>query len=177
MKKVMRVSCYVPVMLFILHFQSCYAESGRVNITGSIMSNTCDVSFPDEDKTVDMGIVSVKQFLHGSTIAFPKAFSITLKNCGPLASGVSFIFKGVPDANNNKLLAIDDSEGRVTGVAIALYDRSKNNIPINTDTNRFSILPNEENIRFQFFAQYTATGAQVKPGHANAFATFEMKYE
>lgn len=156
---------------------SARASSGEINITGNIVSNTCNISVDDREKTVDMGVVSSKQFLDGSTTAFPKGFTLTLVDCGPAASAMTVGFQGTEDSSRHDLLAIDTGGGSATGMGIALLDDNKNQIPINTRTTRYAIEPDAQKMVLQFYAQYTANGTAVKAGAANAMATFDFIYD
>lgn len=153
------------------------ASSGEINITGNIVSNTCNISVDDRDKTVHMGTVSSKQFMDGNTTAFPKAFTLTLVDCGPAASAMTVGFQGTEDSNRHDLLAIDTGDNAAAGMGIALLDNNKNQIPINTRTSRYAIEPDAQKMVLQFYAQYTANGAAVKAGAANAVATFDFVYD
>ncbi len=153
-----------------------FSSSGEVHVSGNIVTNTCNVSVNDQSKIIDMGAVSNRQFIDGNTTAFPKAFTLSLVDCGPLASGVSVTFQGTVDSNNSQLLSLDAQDNRALGVAIALLDSAKHRIPLNTPTEYYKIEPSENLLTLHFYAQYTANGAPVNAGKANATATFNLMY-
>ncbi|ENZ7484583.1 fimbrial protein [Klebsiella aerogenes] len=156
---------------------SAQASNGQINVTGNIVANTCNISIDDRNKTVNMGTVSSKQFLDGTTTAFPKEFTISLVDCGPAASGMTVGFHGAEDTNRHDLLALDTDSASASGMAIALLDANKTPIPINTRTSTYGINANADLMVLHFFAQYTANGASVSAGKANAMATFDFIYD
>lgn len=153
------------------------ASNGQVNITGNIVSNTCEISVDDRNKTVDMGSVSAKQFTKGSTTALPKAFTLSLVNCGPTAEGMTVGFQGAEDAFRHDLLALDNDGTSATGMGIAILDGNQAPVPVNTRTSTYSVQPNANLIVLRFYAQYTANGDEVRAGKANATATFDFIYD
>ncbi|MCU6317027.1 fimbrial protein [Klebsiella aerogenes] len=153
------------------------AADGQINVTGNIVANTCNISIDDRNKTVNMGTVSSKQFLHGSTTAFPKEFTLSLVDCGPAAEGMTIGFHGAQDANRHDLLALDSDSAGASGIGIALLDANKAPIPINTQTSTYPLQANTDLMVLHFFAQYTANGASVAAGKANATATFDFIYD
>lgn len=175
---------YAPAVLVVMALAGglmmpdmAQASSGEVNVTGNIVTNTCNIFLHDKYKEVNMGTVSTKQFIHGTTTAFPKAFTLTLVDCGPAATGMTVGFYGREDASRNDLLAINDNAGAATGMGIALLDENKTQIPINTRTPTYIVEPNADVMVLHFYAQYTADGAAVSAGRANATATFNFWYD
>ncbi len=154
-----------------------HASSGEINVTGNIVSNTCSVSLEDRDKTVKMGTVSSKAFLHGMMASPPTVFTLNLIDCGPAASAVSVVFQGTEDANRHDLLALDSGDTAAGGVGIAILDNNKTPLPINTSSSDYVIPPDAGRITLNFYAQYLANGATVSAGAANATATFSLIYE
>ncbi|WP_234262398.1 fimbrial protein [Klebsiella aerogenes] len=173
------VRCVVPAvtMVFLLGSSPVKASSGEVNITGNIVSNTCNVSLDDRDKTVQMGVVSAKQFEDGNTTASLRPFTLTLVDCGPAASAMTVGFQGPEDQNRHDLLAIDAGDTAATGLGIALLNSDKAQIPINSRTPPYTLQPGTDTMVLQFYAQYTANGTAVKAGPANATATFDFVYD
>lgn len=173
------VRCVVPAVMtvYLLGSSHVKASSGEVNITGNIVSNTCNVSLDDRNKTVRMGVVSAKQFQDGNKTASLQPFTLTLVDCGPAASAMTVGFQGQEDQNRHDLLAIDAGDAAATGLGIALLNGDKAQIPINTRTSRYTIEPDAQKMVLQFYAQYTANGTAVNAGVANAVATFDFIYD
>jgi type 1 fimbria pilin len=158
-----------------LNLCNAQASDGDINITGNIIANTCTVSPDDKDKGVDMGKVASKQFADGATVVPPVSFTLSLVDCGTAVSGVSVSFQGTQDTNNADLLALDT--GGATGIGIAILDRNQALIPMNTQTKSIPIDASAETAVLQFYAQYTADGAAILSGAANASATFNLVYD
>lgn len=171
------VLAFISISTGLFTSASALASNGEVDIIGNIVSNTCNISINDRNKTVYMGVVSSKQFEHGTTTAFPKPFTLTLVDCGPAASAMTVGFQGPEDPNRHDLLAIDTGSGAATGLGIALLDSNKVQIPINTRTVPYAVQPNADIMVLHFYAQYTANGTPVKAGGADATATFDFIYD
>ncbi|MDK9604844.1 fimbrial protein [Lelliottia wanjuensis] len=152
------------------------AHDGTVNIDGTILNNTCTISSESKNITVPMGMVASKQFYKAGDTTNPIQFSINLENCGSAVSGVDVTFTGATDTANKDLLAIDTGTGNATGLGIALLDQNKTLIPISEPSKQYALTPDAKSVSLVFFAQYTATGAKVSAGVANATATFTLNY-
>lgn len=152
-------------------------STGEVDITGNILANSCDVSVDDRDKRVDMGSEAAKQFKYGSGATRMVPFTITLVDCGPAVTGLRIIFQGPADQNRPDLLALDAGAGAATGIGIALFDGNKVQIPVNTQSEPYSVEPGTDSIPLQYYAQYTANGASIVAGQADSFAVFDFEYD
>ncbi|WP_455428392.1 fimbrial protein [Dryocola sp. LX212] len=172
-----KVNYWLPVVLSTcLWLPVSWAHDGTVNVTGSITDNTCTVSPDSKALTVSMGTVSSKTFSRAGDGAAYQPFNIVLEKCGGAASSVSVSFTGTADSQNTSLLSLTGGEGYATGLAVGIYDRDKNFIPLNTAGEETGLTPNQPSVTLNFYARYVASGAAVTPGIANAAGTFMLIY-
>ena len=153
-----------------------YAADGTINVKGHILDNTCAVTVDSENVSVKLGDIASKTFREAGDTSLPQAFSINLEKCGAAVSNVSVTFNGTADANNTTLLAIPAGTGSASGVGIAIYDRDKALMPINTVGESTGLEANQTTVELLFYANFMANGQPVVAGAVNASATFTLHY-
>jgi type 1 fimbria pilin len=153
-----------------------HAYDGTINITGSIIGNTCTVSADSKAIKVSMGDVDSKSFSRVGDGTADQPFNISLEKCGSSASRVSITFSGVQDSQEASLLAITGGSGAATGLGVGIYDKEKNVIPLNSPGGEMSLMPNQALATLNFYARYVANGSTVTAGVANAACTFTLSY-
>lgn len=94
------------------------SDSVPVNITATVVENTCTPSWELSGMNVDFSRVSVKDFGVGKA-AGQKSFSLSLKDCGANATKVSVTASGSPDGTDSKLFA--NSVSTTSGVGVAIW--------------------------------------------------------
>ncbi|QLA06301.1 fimbrial protein [Enterobacter ludwigii] len=163
----------LPVLLVVCDAR---AHDGTINVTGIIQDNTCIVSPASASQTVDMGRVANKDFYQAGDTLSPVQFTIELEACGNAATSVSVSFNGTPDNMNPDLLGINQGGGSANGLALAILDDTRTQIPLKSLSKQYAL--NAENVinSLVFYAQYVATSTPVTPGQANASATFTLYY-
>lgn len=164
------------VYLLVLWAAKGDAHDGTVNVTGTIVDKTCAVSADSTTLLVHFGNVSSKTFVRTGDGSRYEPFTINLEKCGSSASNVTVTFKGNADGHNPALLALTPVDGVATGLAIALYDSEKNQIPLNQPGGSTDLIPNQASVALLFYARYLANGETVSSGSANASATFMLNY-
>lgn len=179
-KAVARTRTLLPVLALVMAgstINAAQAVSGTVNVTGNILSNSCQIAVGDRNKTVNLGPTSIKQFQNGSIYGPRMSFLIHLSGCGPTASGVSVTFYGTPDSADSTLLALDGGTGVATGVGVELQQGVGHTVlPINTAGAVVLLTPGADSVTLPFSARYKANGTAVASGQANASATFVLTY-
>ncbi|MEL4016775.1 fimbrial protein [Dryocola clanedunensis] len=152
------------------------AETYNLQLTGTILSRTCVVSAGSESLVVTLGNVNSARFNGAGSGSRYEPFTLTLEKCGSVASNVSVTFNGTADSRDPQLLAVAAAADRATGVGIAIYDRDKNLLPINTEGESTALTPGQAKVTLEFYARYLANGEEVTAGSANASATFMLNY-
>ncbi len=174
----LRFPVIVRLIIILLGGFSCgvsHSYDGTVNVSGQITANTCTVSVPD--MTVDMGKVDVAAFAKGRDASGLPAtpFAITLKGCNGASPGVAVGFYGKPDTNLPDIYAL--AGGGAKGIGIKLMDKDRIEIPANTMSKQYPLDANATEVALQFYALYTADGADVVAGRADATVAFHLIYE
>ncbi|MCG8710759.1 fimbrial protein [Brenneria sp. 4F2] len=170
---------YLSLMLGLwCSLPSAQAELGTTNmqLTATLVSNSCSVSVASQEQTVNMGILATKAFSAGKAGADPVRFNINLESCGSAVSSVSATFSGTADANDATLLALN-ADSVATHVGIAILDKDRNRIPIGNASEQYPLTAGVSNAQLVFYGQYVATQNNVTPGSANGDATFTLNYE
>ncbi|QTF09170.1 type 1 fimbrial protein [Brenneria izadpanahii] len=155
-----------------------YADLGTTNmqLTATLVSNSCSVSVASQEQTVNMGTLATKAFSEGKPGASPVRFAINLESCGSAVSSVSATFSGTADANDSTLLALS-ADSSATHVGIAILDKDRNRIPLGNASEQYPLTAGVDSAQLVFYGQYVATQNDVTPGSANGDATFTLTYQ
>ncbi|MCF8582420.1 fimbrial protein [Enterobacter ludwigii] len=155
------------------------ASSPNLQITGTILSRTCDVASDSQNMDVDMGQFSASSFTSTGATSPATQFNIHLTGCGSKASGAKMVFSGTSDATNPALLALSDTSGQggmASGVAIEILDNTQQPIAVNTATSgNFPLTPGD--VMLPFYLRYKSTQNSVTPGNASAVMYFDIQYQ
>ncbi|MBW1216172.1 fimbrial protein [Pantoea allii] len=166
-------------ILLLLPLLCCYSSTHAydiiLQINGIISENGCVVDSNARELSVDMGTVASRDFTAGQLTSELVPFSIYLRNCSSLASGVKVTFEGTPDLADSSLLRLTEMNESASGIGIEILDKEKNPIPLNFASAHYSLTPNSD-AELKFYSRYKSTAA-VKPGMANATATFNLEYD
>lgn len=149
----------------------------NLQITGTILSKTCELSSASKNQTVQMGNVFSDRITRTHASPRYEPFTIELEKCGSLASHISVTFSGAANAQNPALLAIPAGADNAQGVAVELYDRDKNPLALNTPGDATPLTANQPTVTLAFYARYVTDGTTVRAGAANATAIFVLNYE
>lgn len=153
------------------------ADDASVNISGTILDNTCSVSPDSQDKQVSLGNISSKQFQKMGDGSPVQVFVINLEKCSTQVSNITVSFTGLADSKNTDLLALDAGSGNASGLAVGIYDASRNLVPVGKPSGNYTIQPGQANVALKFFARYIATENTVTSGNATATTTFVLNYD
>jgi P pilus assembly protein, pilin FimA len=147
---------------------------GEINIElhGNVVDLSCVVNADDSAKTVALGSWPTKQLQTTGSKTQSMPFSIRLTGCPPGA--VSLTFVGKEDAQDNTLLALNDSS-TASRVAVEILDQDKTRLPLQQASQDVAI-DAQGNATLSFFANYVSTADSPQPGSADADATFMLNY-
>lgn len=165
------------IALLILGSTAQAADPYNLQITGTILSKTCELSSTSKNQTVQMGSIYSDRIARTNASPRYEPFTIELEKCGTLASHMSVTFSGTVSAQNPALLAIPAGADNAQGVAIELYDRDKNPLALNTPGDATPLTASQPTVTLTFYARYVTDGTPVHAGAANTTATFVLNYE
>ncbi len=167
--------------------------SGQVRFQGQVLANTCSVATNSRDVLVKLPAVKANELAKNSESAKGNTqFQITLEGC-PLAgyvvregdkkSNVSIYFDGAAQTvtAQGTLKEVNPAANSAKGVEIQLFNATnqKINLKAGKDAQAQLIkkaLNNEENVTFQFSAEYVANG-KVEPGFVSTQVPFTIDYQ
>ncbi|CPR21579.1 fimbrial protein [Brenneria goodwinii] len=157
---------------------SVQADLGLSNmqLTVTVIANSCVVSQDSVNKTVDLGSWASKQFIGTQKSPEATPFQINLEDCAAAATGVQVTFSGTQDATDGTMLALS-SDSTATNLAVEILDKDRNQIPLGQASEVYALTANASSASLMFYGRYVRTGAAVTPGSANADATFTLSYQ
>lgn len=164
------------IVLMQLGSQCTLAHDGTVYITGVIKNKTCIVSPDSENLVVHMSDITVQQLAEQRNNTPYEKFSINLEQCGAGLKNISVHFEGAANQGNPDLLALTGGPGYASGVGVGIYNPDKTLIPLNNESQLFSLTNSQTTITLDLYARYLADGGTVSAGTANASATFILTY-
>lgn len=156
---------------------AAFAEDGKVNFTGTIILNGCDVTADTKDQTVDLGKIAVSSFPAAGATAGSKQFSLKLTNCPDTVSAATVRFDGVQVPGDNSILALTEDAGVATGVGIQIADNQNKVINLYQDSSAYSLASGSAVNTLNFVARYISTADTVTAGPANAVSNFTIAYQ
>ncbi|MBV7559732.1 fimbrial protein [Enterobacter sp. ENT02] len=159
----------------VLTMTNAFADSGTVNFTGEILETACEIDSNAQNLTVDLGKYNKNELSEVGKKSVAKQFNITLKDCPAGSSSAQVRFEGTQDPTDSSLLALDNTPGAATGVAIKLLNSDMSNLALNQDSKGYSLSEGSDNV-LNFFAQYQATSSTVTAGPATSVANFSVVY-
>lgn len=158
-------------------WQPAQADLGKINLymRATLVANTCSVSANSINKTVNLGVWAIKQFVETPTLAPPVSFTVNLEDCGPAASGIRVSWQGVSQPSNSELFALT-SDSTATNVGVELLDWNRHRIQPGATTPAYGVTANASSVSIPFYARYVRAGGSVTAGTANSMATFTLDY-
>ncbi|QIB19484.1 type 1 fimbrial protein [Escherichia coli] len=173
----MRVNVLLLSMATIAAFNmpSASAQDGQLSFTGEITDQVCTVKQPD-NQIINLGKISSKAFNGAGDTAGSTSFSIQLTDCPDSVKSVNVKFDGNPDNGNPEIIALTKDKKSASGVGVQITDKYSKVVSLGVPTRNFNIEPGSTINNLDFFASYIANGQDVKPGLANATASFTITY-
>lgn len=95
-------------------------ESATINITGTVVDNTCTPEWTTSNVPVDIGRAAVRDFTGAGVAGKSAEFHLKLKDCGTETTNVKVAASGSPDSNAD-LFKNDAANNPATNVGIALF--------------------------------------------------------
>ncbi|WP_058911449.1 type 1 fimbrial major subunit FimA [Entomohabitans teleogrylli] len=152
---------------------------GTIYFEGEIVNTACSVQIPTSGQKVELGQYRAAA-LETNTYSSATPFTIQLDDCDTdVAEHASFAFKGIADADDSTVLAVNNSQGgtAATGVGIEIRDSSNTAMDITGATfgNKLALVDGTNYA--QFTALYKATTGTVTAGRADSEALVYVQYE
>lgn len=147
---------------------------GVVEFSGEIVDASCNVTPASKDVKVDLGKWAKSYFTAPGDETTKTPFTISVDNCPDSVKTVAVLFDGQKDATDSTLLAL--TAGGATGVGIKLYNGDATATQVDLGTVSASVPVTAGKADLPFFADYSATIADVTVGPANGVANFLMVY-
>jgi type 1 fimbria pilin len=168
--------CMLPLSMAVRAEDSAY----NLELTGTIVAQTCSVDVSSLNQSIDLGAFSIKDFPSVGTTSKFKPFNINLKGCSRGISGTKIWFSGIADNDNPALLALSDTgvggDMMATGVGVELLNDDQDPISINNATSAVYPLKAGRNT-LSFYIRYKSTLPQVTSGNATAVMYFDLEYQ
>ncbi|CAM3997495.1 fimbrial protein [Rahnella bruchi] len=156
-----------------------FADTYNLQMTGTILSRSCEVESSSQKQTVDIGQFAVTDFTSTGSASPAKSFEIKLKGCGTAATGTSLSFSGISDAANPALLALTDTGdagGMASGIGVEILNASQQPLVLNNPTPATYPLEPGDNV-LSFYLRYKSTQSVVTAGNATAVMYFDLQYQ
>jgi len=178
----MKKICGLFISVFGLFSHSTIAEDVRVQITGAVLAQSCNVKSSDLTKNVIFDDINPQALTPTGATTAPKKVTIALENCTGNVNSMSYMFSGSGDDGNPDLLKITGgrpdaaSEGLASGLAIEILDMNKKAIPLN-QKQTFSQKITTSNYNFNFYLRYKSTSQTIEAGDASSLLYLDFYYE
>jgi len=152
------------------------AGNVSVSVSGSFIAPSCDVQTTSQ--SVHIGDFYTSDFATTGSVTSAKNFNIKLQNCTSSVKGTKVTFSGAQDANNNTLLALQNSgsAGMASGIGVEILDKNNKTIAINkTDSDLYPLVSGDNSL--QLALRYKSTLPTVLEGDASAIMYFDLQYQ
>ncbi len=160
---------------------SVLADDGKVNFTGNIIEEGCQIdSSMTTPQTIKLGDVVKASLTTAGAVAANTSFTLKLSGCPDDLKGKPVVVKytGTPDSVNNDYLQLTDAgtTGVAEGVAIQLLNGDGSALPLAKESKPATIDATAGTATMNFSAQYIATTASVTSGRADGTVNFTLSY-
>lgn len=159
------------------------ASNATLNFKGKVTSSLCQVSTGDVSKTIQLGEVSAAQLKNGTGRGPSKSFSVSLENCDPTVSTISYVIRdqnGSVDTagGTSAYLVPESSDTSAKDVGVYIADSKGTAIQIG-DTVEINATTDGENALASQVIPLTAyiskVGDNVVAGDVNAVGVMTIK--
>ncbi|MGA4368253.1 fimbrial protein [Pantoea ananatis] len=166
----------------VICFTACNASaasnSAILNVTATVVDNTCTPGWPAAGVPVQLGRASLKDFDGAGAVGASKPFELDLKDCGSGSTYVTVTANGTPDTNNQSLFANGSSAG-ATGVGLGLYggnDQTTSLLPNGSNSVKYTVM--DSKVSMGFIAKLIQSNA-TKPtsGEFTSIVTLNVAYD
>lgn len=156
---------------------SAASDTATVNITATVVDNTCTPQWSDSGVSVDLNRVSLNDF-GTNKIGAEKTFTLSLTDCGSDTTKVTVTASGTEDGTDSSLFSNLESDG-ATGVAVAIWGDSSQSTQLTPDglTSAEYTVSNQA-VDMTFLARLMQTGDTTPTaGSVRSTVTLTMDYE
>ncbi|WP_140187775.1 fimbrial protein [Providencia stuartii] len=169
------------IFFFYLACFSVFASDVTININGSVLSQSCNVSSDNLITNIYFNDLSSSDFTSVGSVSETQPMSIHLENCTGNINNMSYQFSGDSDKTDSTLLKISGKPNSVkdeiaTGIAIEILDKNKKKISLNTKQFLNDVV-NTSNYDLSFNLRYKSTDSKVKSGDASSIMYLDIYYE
>lgn len=153
------------------------SDSATVNITASVVDNTCTPQWSEGGVNVAMNRVSLNDF-GADRVAATKNFTLSLANCGSGATTVKVRAAGTSDMTDSALFR-NSAAGGATGVGVGVWGDSAQAtqlLPDGSNNVEYTIADNRVDMVFQ--AKLMKSGVEAPSiGEVNSVVTMMVDYQ
>lgn len=156
-------------------------ESATVNITASVVDNTCTPDWDAAGVSVPMGSAHVSDFNQKGDVALTKEFDLKLKDCGDASTKVKVTANGTGDTDDTSAFVnqTDVDGGGASGVAITIFGGEKQDtqlLPDGSASTEYAIADSAADMKF--LAKLEMSGAKaVTTGDVKSVVNMTIDYE
>ncbi|MGE5990014.1 fimbrial protein [Klebsiella michiganensis] len=155
------------------------AENSQINISGTVIDNTCVVDTASQNMTVDLLTHATKQFFKLGSTSEMVPFSLVLVDCGSAATGVKVGFNGTTVATDPTLLINESASNAATGLGVQILNADREIITVNQDLDStdWTTIQGGTTNTLNFYARMVANVYPVTAGLIRASATMILEFE
>ena len=182
MKNIAYSILFIISIIFSGAVQKAIAGTADIKLFGTLVAEPCILGDGGDGKdiTVDFGTIPAKNFYSiYSNRTWTQKFKIVLLECDlTLGNLVKVTFNGTEDAEQPGLLAITSVDG-VQHIALGIESEAGIELPINQQTNAYTLNSGTTELNFMAYVQASETGVKNKDigfGNFNAVASFSLEY-
>lgn len=178
----MKKICGLFISVCGLFSHSATAEDVRVQITGAVLAQSCNVKSSDLTKNVIFDDINPQDLTPAGATTAAKKVTVALENCTGNVNSMSYMFSGSGDDSNPNLLKVTgsrpdaSSEGLASGLAIEILDMNKNAIALN-QKQTLSQNITASGYDFNFYLRYKSTSQTIEAGDASSLLYLDFYYE
>lgn len=177
MNKQMRMTGLALAIMGVSWGVSAASDTATVNITATVVDNTCTPQWSDSGVSVDLNRVSLNDF-GTDKIGAEKTFTLSLTDCGSDTTKITVTASGTEDGTDSSLFSNLESDG-ATGVAVAIWGDSSQSTQLTPDgLNSAEYTVSNQAVDMTFTARLMQTGdATPTAGSVRSAVTLTMDYE
>lgn len=156
------------------------STSAKVNITATVVDNSCTPSWADAGVDVALGRASLADFGSQGAVAQTKAFNLKLTDCGADTTKVNVTASGTADTSDAGAFANSSSEtGAATGVGFTLWGDDSQSTQLTPDgLTSVEYAAADQAINMNFLAKIEQDSAATPTaGDAKSTVTLTINYE
>ncbi|MDO8235355.1 fimbrial protein [Citrobacter werkmanii] len=163
-------------------------DSGKVNFTGRILADTCEINVDDSgnnDGTVTFADTYPSDYNGNGSVGTSKAFKIEVTKCDPLIAKLNLRFNGTT-SDSESLRLVNDLSGAGSATNVGISVKNENGTTSNvkfdgSDPDSGTDVANDATGEAASVFNYTANVIQVgdnlpTAGKYSASASFEVVY-